>query len=1209
LIGELPWQPGLTQIVGVDWETYAAVGWGAGYAGVARHGETHIWRDGFVGTDTFNIYRRQIAPLRTYPLGSGSQSVYVAPYDYLWDGSPVSWCGLPGIDLSASTPATGTARLMLTYLDMESNVCGAIAGAIDVYSDAIELARPALPTGTWFPSAYVRIYGGQGTISERDIWDARQLWASPTARPTGPAGGDLTGTYPNPTVIGLYGDPIDETVPPIEGDALIYSASGTNYWRPEAVVPSSQWLQSGFPDATEVSLSWDDASLTLTVDAVGDSFRYLHDGALYVKTAAQTETITDDEGLWIIYFDGDTLTSIDNPSSDDISNVIENHTIVAYVYWDAANNDGRLMYELHGSRMSPVTHNYLHFNIGAVYRSGMALSDFVIDSDGDDDEDAQFSIAVGAFYDEDLEFDVVNVSEEVGAEIWYLDGADSRWTTNPGFSILTAGTGRMAFNDSGAQAEVDNNKFALCHIFATNIGADNGTAQKYIAVQGQNQYDSKTQARTGADTEINTLVFGSLPIQEIVPAATVIFQTSDSYGNAVKSRTVTTASGDNYVDWRGSNIKATGGSVADHGALAGLADDDHPQYGWPFLTKGLSVDTAAAGAAYGTIASAIAAAVATDLICVSPETYTCDNQTLPANVDIRGLDRNLSILATTTRANCLTLGADSHVHDITVANTRNDVAENQAIIIPADGEIRDVVVTVSNASDGGSIGVDVRGAGATVIIERCSITASNSNAVGVRVTNTSTVIIQGGTIYGNTHDVSVTNAGGTVVLLGPQLMNNVIFATGNVVGFYYDSSGNYRVAPSGGDIYLTGIGRLRVDTDGNTSIRSSANNTFTFEANGVDQLNIIDGEIQPTSDDDIDLGDATHEFKDLWLDGVGYVDAITFDEASGANVITVPDNLADALHIIDDGDANDYLTVVSTDAQREVAINQDGADIDFRVEASGVDPALLVRGSDGHKIIEEALHSQGSNFPDLGTTTLAEMIGDVYLGTAKDIYPDNDISGVWARRVNFGQAPGEHWHRNADDLVWTGWAGYVGYANPPNTISHSRSKKYVSHSLLAPGRAFYYRSLPATSIVRLRTRVSISYSCGAGLMIDDGADTGDGLGADNYYRVYLSGIPGTTVNWTLTREYRLAGGAPVAAVSALSLPQADFYGLSLVAAQNPNWGNWYAVMSAFGEAALDHTLQLDNPPFAWTPTRVGLFYYNPAASVRYGVWDWYQEAA
>ena len=128
-------------------------------------------------------------------------------------------------------------------------------------------------------------------------------------------------------------------------------------------------------------------------------------------------------------------------------------------------------------------------------------------------------------------------------------------------------------------------------------------------------------------------------------------------------------------------------------------------------------------------------------------------------------------------------------------------------------------------------------------------------------------------------------------------------------------------------------------------------------------------------------------------------------------------------------------------------------------------------------------------------------------------------------------------------------------------------------------------------------------------MIDDGADTGDGLGADNYYRVYLSGIPGTTVNWTLTREYRLAGGAPVAAVSALSLPQADFYGLSLVAAQNPNWGNWYAVMSAFGEAAFDHTLQLDNPPFAWTPTRVGLFYYNPAASVRYGVWDWYQEAA
>lgn len=66
------------------------------------------------------------------------------------------------------------------------------------------------------------------------VWnttDSAPNWsdgASWTAGMSGPAGGDLDGTYPNPTVIGLEGIPI-EAPPPSNGDTLIYN-SFTNEW-------------------------------------------------------------------------------------------------------------------------------------------------------------------------------------------------------------------------------------------------------------------------------------------------------------------------------------------------------------------------------------------------------------------------------------------------------------------------------------------------------------------------------------------------------------------------------------------------------------------------------------------------------------------------------------------------------------------------------------------------------------------------------------------------------------------------------------------------------------------------------------------------------------------------------------------------------------------------------------------------------------------
>jgi hypothetical protein len=351
----------------------------------------------------------------------------------------------------------------------------------------------------------------------------------------------------------------------------------------------SEWKQNGFEDASDVSLSWDDGTRTLTIQPAVSTFSYFIDGIKYTENSTITETIANEEGFWVFYIDAEnSIASVKNPSSAQIANVILNYAIVAYVYWDATNNDGRLMYELHGAGMSPWTHRYAHFTQRAQWVSGMAIEDILTNQNGDDDEDAQLGIGAGAFDDEDIFLSLAGIATGDPIEIWYRDGADGNWrwteTTILGESFpvipFSGGAGRLAWNEftGGAwqQTEVGNTDHVLCHIFATNIVSDSGAGPKYIAVQGQAEYSTTAQARDGALVELNALAYGTLPLEEIVPVATIIYQTANGYDNAVAARTRTTDSGADYVDWL--VVSPGEASATDHGGLSGLSDDDHQQY-------------------------------------------------------------------------------------------------------------------------------------------------------------------------------------------------------------------------------------------------------------------------------------------------------------------------------------------------------------------------------------------------------------------------------------------------------------------------------------------------------------------------------------------------------------------------------------------------------------------------------------------------------
>lgn len=176
LVGELPEQPGLVQVIGIDIASYPPTSWGEGAAHIGAHARQHeIGPGSNIGSDPLHVYTRALVPLKTMSVGSGSTSVLIGPYDYTY-GVQKSWPGLPPLNLSPAIPSTsGTARWVLTYLDPDANTVGIITGTLGVDSEAHYLPRPVLPTGIWIPSAYVRLFGGQSTVREVHIRDARQL--------------------------------------------------------------------------------------------------------------------------------------------------------------------------------------------------------------------------------------------------------------------------------------------------------------------------------------------------------------------------------------------------------------------------------------------------------------------------------------------------------------------------------------------------------------------------------------------------------------------------------------------------------------------------------------------------------------------------------------------------------------------------------------------------------------------------------------------------------------------------------------------------------------------------------------------------------------------------------------------------------------------------------------------------------------------------
>ena len=116
--------------------------------------------------------------------------------------------------------------------------------------------------------------------------------------------------------------------------------------------------------------------------------------------------------------------------------------------------------------------------------------------------------------------------------------------------------------------------------------------------------------------------------------------------------------------------------------------------------------------------------------------------------------------------------------------------------------------------------------------------------------------------------------------------------TGNLsVGGNFDVTGTLDFSDSAitnaGDIQLDSI---TGDGDTDTAITFSGSNVITFKANNENQITINDGSILPVTDNNIDLGSGSYEFKDAYFDGTVTTDALTVSSTTNLDGAIQVDN-------------------------------------------------------------------------------------------------------------------------------------------------------------------------------------------------------------------------------------------------------------------------------------------------------------------------------
>lgn len=328
---------------------------------------------------------------------------------------------------------------------------------------------------------------------------------------------------------------------------------------------------TGFPNRTDTTLSWDPNNLLFTLAPTGASFTLWYRGEEITITGSKTLTITDSSGGRYIQYNPSTGELEEGDINGHLS--ILGDLLVAYIWWDA-DNQNTLVFgdERHASHRDTQWHLSQHLDVGAVWRSGGAVS-YTLQND------ASVGIAFGApivFADEDVVHTITHSASpsnpyeqtlEGTASIptIYLDGT-SYVQTSPSTLPWIGGTNRAYYNQVtggvGSLVEADSGTYMIYWIVATN-----DSLNPVKAVMG------KLDHAQLSDAEAETFDNYGLPMPELVPMYKVVLSVNDA--NTANTSKVE-IEGVYQLRSRESSLSA-GFSATSHNALTERgANDQHP---------------------------------------------------------------------------------------------------------------------------------------------------------------------------------------------------------------------------------------------------------------------------------------------------------------------------------------------------------------------------------------------------------------------------------------------------------------------------------------------------------------------------------------------------------------------------------------------------------------------------------------------------------